>query len=358
MAKQSNAIGDVNRLHRSRKFTRIRGWALAGVLLLSACQFPVPGPAPTPTADLDTVRTQEGIITQAAETIAAQLQETSTQGAAQAPTEVTPAPSPTPVFTPTQPPTPTSTPLSAATATPTAIAATPTAAATTAALPLLQAEFATNCRLGPGTSYDIVAVLPTGVKVEVYGRDRSSVWWYIRNPEDSQSFCWVWSGTTLVEGDTSNVEVRTASSPAAATQPAGAGTQTAATQPAGSATQEAAVFFRIASVNIRNCGSPRMIFGIRNRSGQTFESVRILIEDLEEERALYGPASEDAPFLRSDRDCGSGASSLGSGGLGFVGAWLERTASSGSLIRVTMRFCTSDDLEGSCFDRVIEFIWP
>jgi len=369
MFEPGKKSGKNHRLHPGRRLSALGLWILAGMLLLNACTFSLPGPGPQPTLDPNEVLTQQDIITQAAETIAAQVAATFTQAALLAPTATPPPPTETPTetFTPTlPPPTPTSTLSPTVVISPTVGAGTPVAGAETptASAPSgvqLEAVFATNCREGPGTQYDVVSVLPAGVPVEVFGRDRSSVWWYIRNPEESGSFCWVWSATTEVQGDASQVGVQgvTTQAPAAQTaQPTAKGTQLAQAGPTATATFASSNAFRVASVNIHQCSQPRMIFGIDNRSGQVFESVEILIEDLDRDRDLYGPEVEDEPFLDSDRDCSAGADRLAAGDLGYVGAFLDRTAASGSRIRITLTFCTRDDLGGTCFVRVIEFFWP
>ena len=367
MIKPGKKRGKNLRLHLGRKLSVLGIWILVGIFFLNACTFPLPGPGPEPTLDPNAVLTQQAIITQAAETIAAQVMATFTQAALLAPTAtpLPPSETPTEAFTPTLPsPTATSTLTPTVVISPTAAAGTPaaggaTSTATSASQVQLEAEFATNCRQGPGTQYDVVAVLPAGMPVEVFGRDRSSVWWYIRNPEDSAGYCWVWSGTTEVLGDASQVGGQGAATPGPAAQRTGTATQLAPTQQrTATPPPPSAGAFRVPSVNIHQCGQPRMIFGIENRSGQAFESVEILIEDLDGDRDLYVPASEDLPFLDSDRDCSSGADRLASGDLGYVGAFLNRTAAPGSRIRITLRFCTREDLEGACFERVIEFFWP
>lgn len=67
----------------------------------------------------------------------------------------------------------------------------------------------TNCRLGPGTLYEIVGVLPVGQVAEVVGRSASSDNWIISLPSNPAVTCWVWGQYATVSGDTSTLPVIT-----------------------------------------------------------------------------------------------------------------------------------------------------
>lgn len=103
--------------------------------------------------------------------------------------------SPTVEFTPTitftpEPPTLTST----ATFTPTQ---TSTA---TLEIPLMSVSVPTNCRNGPGKVYVMVGALLVGQTAEVYGRDPTNNYWYIRNPDPGPEFCWAWGEYATLTG--------------------------------------------------------------------------------------------------------------------------------------------------------------
>jgi hypothetical protein len=57
-----------------------------------------------------------------------------------------------------------------------------------------------NCRLGPGTVYELINELPEGQSARVAGRNETFSWWYIRDPGNPNGFCWVSSNVTEVEG--------------------------------------------------------------------------------------------------------------------------------------------------------------
>ncbi len=97
--------------------------------------------------------------------------------------------SPTFTFTP-EPPTATATP----TETPT-LTFTPTPL-----IPLISVSVNTNCRNGPGKVYNMQGALLVGEVAQVYGRDPTNNYWYIRNPDSGAEFCWVWGEYATLTG--------------------------------------------------------------------------------------------------------------------------------------------------------------
>lgn len=95
-----------------------------------------------------------------------------------------------PTFTP-EPPTFTPT----ITLTPTPIfTSTPT-------IPLISVSVATNCRIGPGKIYDRVGALMVDEFAEVVARNPTNNYWYIRNPDGSPEFCWLWGEYATLSGN-------------------------------------------------------------------------------------------------------------------------------------------------------------
>lgn len=161
---------------------------------LTACT-PLATPAPqSPSATVDV----NPIYTAAAKTIAVE----STRNAALIPTA-------TEVILPTATATPTEEP----TVAPVVVldqAATPTmwVPVETSGRPSITAKENTNCRQGPDPAFEVVTGFLTGAKSEVFGRSYGGGWWYIKNPTSADpKYCWVWSSTTEVSGDTGNVPV-------------------------------------------------------------------------------------------------------------------------------------------------------
>ena len=83
----------------------------------------------------------------------------------------------------------------------------------TPAIPRISVSVATNCRSGPGKVYDYEGALLAGETAEVFGRDPSGRYWYIRNPESGSKFCRVWGEYALVTGNTSFPPIYTPTPP-------------------------------------------------------------------------------------------------------------------------------------------------
>lgn len=107
--------------------------------------------------------------------------------------------------TPTEPPPtftalPTLSPTSVSTATP-AFTQTPSFAYVTL-------SEATNCRVGPAVSFGLVDTFLVGQTIEVVGKHPFENYWYIRSPNNSSVYCWLW-GFYATGGNLGNVPVLT-----------------------------------------------------------------------------------------------------------------------------------------------------
>lgn len=61
-----------------------------------------------------------------------------------------------------------------------------------------------NCRFGPEVSYAVVGALIVGRQAEVVGKSMDAAWWYVKNPSDPSTNCWLSSEFVVVTG---NVDV-------------------------------------------------------------------------------------------------------------------------------------------------------
>ena len=121
------------------------------------------------------------------------------------PTE-TPLPSPTLVIPITSASTPTPIPID------TLLAidfATPTTAPTPTSSLILASPIdqPVNCRFGPGTQYGIAGALNPGRQAEMIGKNEDSSWWYVKNPSDPSTLCWLSAGVTLTVGNVESLPV-------------------------------------------------------------------------------------------------------------------------------------------------------
>jgi len=141
-------------------------FALAGsialLLVLSACNFPGTSPEPS-------------LNDQAATIVALTLnavQKTSTPSKTLQPVN-------SPTLSITRTPTPTITP--------------------TYSVPMLTVNEPTNCRTGPGQSYDILFTLLAGASVEIMGRYPTNNYWTVK-VQGMDEPCWIWGEYSTVSG--------------------------------------------------------------------------------------------------------------------------------------------------------------
>jgi hypothetical protein len=64
-----------------------------------------------------------------------------------------------------------------------------------------------NCRFGPATSYTIIGALVVGRQAEMIGRNADSTWWYVRNPSDPSTSCWLSAEFVVTVGDVQSLPV-------------------------------------------------------------------------------------------------------------------------------------------------------
>lgn len=278
----------------------------------------------------------EMIYTAAAETLVAQL----TQNA---PPEIPPTATLPPEQ---QPPTEGESPMPTFTFTP-LFSETPTVTETlpftpTSTQPTISAKQNTNCRKGPGPIYDRVGSLNIGQTALVYGRNSSSTWWYIENPNQPGSYCWVWGGSTSVSGATLELPVYTPPPPPA--------TATANLPASG-------VAFDITYVDKKKCsGDWYAYFKIKNNGNKALESVAIKITNLTTATTLSS-TSYDNPFLSGTGKCPPGNDSLDAGESAYIAGFIGNVAANNQL-KAGITVCTDEALGGKCEFKAIKFFAP
>lgn len=152
-------------------------------VVILACNLPS---GATPTGDIDPLLAAQLTVTGAAQ------QNPPIEG------QASPSPSFTPLPTLTVPPPstllPSFTPTLAFTATP--------------SFPYVTLSESTNCRTGPGKLYDLVDTYNPGQTIEVIGKNSTNEYWFVRSPNNSSEFCWLW-GFYATGGNLNNVAVFT-----------------------------------------------------------------------------------------------------------------------------------------------------
>jgi len=70
----------------------------------------------------------------------------------------------------------------------------------TYSVPMLTLREQTNCRSGPGQSYDILFAYVKGAKREIVGYYAETNYWLVKAPESKTGECWVWGEYADISG--------------------------------------------------------------------------------------------------------------------------------------------------------------
>lgn len=207
----------------------------------------------------------------------------------------------------------------------------------TPSVPTISARENTNCRLGPSQAYDIVGYLLTNQESLVTGRNPESTWWYIENPGKPGAFCWVWGGTTSVQGDTNTLEVVEPPPPPESPE----------------------IAFGAAFSKVQLCdGASAAMIQVINTGQTPFESARINIQNLDTDVANTGTLFPNSPFAETASICPPGDTTLQPGEGAYVGSVFSGMSPVTNTYKATVTLCTEDNNLGDCIVQVLEFDHP
>lgn len=66
---------------------------------------------------------------------------------------------------------------------------------------------AVNCRSGPGMQYAVDDTLNVGQIAQIQGRSSDGFWWYISDPNNPGSFCWVGTAVVTASGNLTGIAI-------------------------------------------------------------------------------------------------------------------------------------------------------
>ena len=66
---------------------------------------------------------------------------------------------------------------------------------------------AVNCRSGPDVSYPAASSVALGQVAQIVGRNDDLSWWYVRDPYNTSSFCWVSAAVVSTAGNLAGLPV-------------------------------------------------------------------------------------------------------------------------------------------------------
>jgi hypothetical protein len=227
--------------------------------------------------------------------------------------------SPIPTFTPELP-----------TFTPTATLSPTPVFTSTSVIPQISVSMPTNCRVGPGKVYDRVGGLLPGEFAEVVGRNQVGNYWYIRNPRDSNGFCWLWGEYATVTG---NINVLPVYTP----------------PPTPTPTPNFEAFY----TGKDSCTGWWVDIELDNTGGVSFRSISLTLRDTVTDTVL----SMYADSFTDTNGCGTSNTkdSLPSGASRTVSSPAFTYDPIGDKLRATITLCSNAGQSGTCITQVVHF---
>jgi hypothetical protein len=197
-------------------------------------------------------------------------------------------------------------------------------------VPQVSVSLATNCRVGPGKVYDRVGALLIGQVAEVIGRDTTGNYWYIRNPNQSNGFCWLWGEYATVTGNFAALPMFT---PPPTPTPVPA--------------------FEAEYDGLETCAGWWVDLKLTNTGGISFESISLTVRDTVTDIVVSMYTD-----LFNDIDGCTGSSTrevLNPGANRIISSPAFAYDPSGHRLRATLTLCSRDGQNGTCVTDVIKF---
>jgi hypothetical protein len=220
----------------------------------------------------------------------------------------------------------------------------------TSSKPMISVSMETLCRLGPGVVFDRVGSLPVGVFAEVVGVDPSHAYYFIRNPSQPESYCWVWGFYATTVNNFTGVPILTP-----AFTPTLVLTATRTNTPTVTGTTTPVVNFTITNPAIRDCNGEKFLdVTITNTGNTIFRSGSVAVSAANSGSSVPENASnvfEDKlgcaiKYSQSDlapKEVGN----LNSAAISFDIA--------GDTLTISVKVCPEDNLAGTCSAKSITF---
>lgn len=201
---------------------------------------------------------------------------------------------------------------------------------------LISVSVPTNCRIGPGKVYPRQGALLVGETAEVFGRDANSNYWYIRNPDNANEFCWVWGEYATLTGPFAFLPIFTPPP-----------TPTATFTPTPTPNFEAKVS------NIDVCGKWWVDVEIKNIGVFAFKSVKLEVFDsvtnVEKTLLTNGFINKDGCLQTTSKDV------IGAGETFIISSDLFDYDISTNKLFITITLCTGVNQKEVCITKEIRY---
>lgn len=213
-----------------------------------------------------------------------------------------------------------------------------TLAPPTPSKPMVSVSKETNCRIGPDTSFLRVGGLLPGVIAEAVALDTSGQYYYIRNPQDPQNFCWLWGYYATLSGDGSNLPRFT---------PMPTPTLTITPTPVAN--------FSFLSETIDGCVGSFVEVQVKNTGSMVWSSGSVISKDTVTSFITTESKSDNFYEVNGCVTVGAIQGDLAPGEIGFLQGRDFIAPVTGHPILVTVKLCTENLLAGTCITKEITF---
>ena len=197
-------------------------------------------------------------------------------------------------------------------------------ATATAEIPIAEVRRESNCRVGPGALYDLVAKYQVGQMLEVVAKDLGGGYWFVKNPDKPEEQCYLLAQNIAITGDT-------AALPKFTPQPS----------------PTAAPYFEVSFKRFDTCQSQDYaLFDVKNVGSVAFRSVYIRVTDLQVSKSVEDVLN--AFDLRVGCVLAKNIAPLDPGVAGYVASPPFKWKAIGHKLQAVLMLCTDKDLKGTC----------
>lgn len=278
-----------------KTFFQVLGLLTTVALVVSACNLPISSATPEVTAQTEQTATETVMVIKA----------TATQAVTPTDTEA-PAPTATETLTPKP----------SATATPEP--------------PMAKVVRETNCRVGPGGLYTLVATYQVGQMLEVVAKDLGGGYWFVKNLAKPEEQCYLLAQNITISGETTALPKYT---------------------PPSSPT--AAPYFNLTFKKFDTCqGTDFALFIVENVGSVPFRSAYIKVINQKSGKSVE--QALNAFDLRVKCVLAKNIAPLNPGATGYVASAPFKWSGHGDKLRAIIMVCTEKNLKGTCITQTVD----
>ncbi len=186
-----------------------------------------------------------------------------------------------------------------------------------------------NCRIGPGGLYELVAKYPAGQVLEVVAKDLGGGYWFVKNPDKPEEQCYVLAQNVDIGGNTAALPRFT---------------------PPPSPT--AAPYFKVSFKKFDTCGDDFATFIVENVGSVPFRSVYIKVTNQRLGKSVE--AGSNAFDLRVGCVLAKNVSPLDAGETASISSPLFKWKGHGEKLRAVIMACTEKNLKGTCVTQTLD----